>query len=180
MQKTGRTGCRWCFWLCALCTAKNWRIICYDSVWHEFAASQPVLPDGQRMADWSPSRTATTSTTSGVFISMCPHVSRLTKKCMSSSSCVWLNCKIIFFSKQVHVNKHLPTFSHVMMSNEYKKHSLDAWPGPSEILRRGPKTYTIDWKGKPYTDQHWPLTARLHVVRLLLVLPWCFSLYKSQ
>jgi len=39
-----------------------------------------------------------------------------------------------------------------MMSNEHRKHSLDApWTGPWKALRRGPKTYTIDWKGKAYT-----------------------------
>jgi len=54
--------------------------------------------------------------------------------------------------QKVHVNKHLLTCSHVMMSNEHKKHSLDAhWTGPWKVLRRGPKTYTIDWKGKAYT-----------------------------
>jgi len=35
-----------------------------------------------------------------------------------------------------------------MMSNGHKKHSLDA---PWKVLRHGPKTYTIDWKGKAYT-----------------------------
>ena len=54
--------------------------------------------------------------------------------------------------QKVHVDKRLLTCSHVMMSNEHKKHSLDTpWPGPREVLRRGPKTYTIDWKGKAYT-----------------------------
>ena len=38
------------------------------------------------------------------------------------------------------------------MSNDHKKHSLDApWIGPWKVLRRGPKTYTIDWKCKAYT-----------------------------
>jgi len=51
----------------------------------------------------------------------------------------------------VYVNKRLLTCSHVMMSNEYKKHSLDApWTGPWKVLRRSSKTYTIDWKGKAY------------------------------
>ena len=27
------------------------RVICYDVVWHEFAATKPVLSDGHRMAD---------------------------------------------------------------------------------------------------------------------------------
>ena len=54
--------------------------------------------------------------------------------------------------QKVHVNKRLLTCSHVMMSNDHKKHSLDApWIGPWKVLRRGPKTYTIDWKGKAYT-----------------------------
>ena len=36
-----------------------------------------------------------------------------------------------------------------MMSNE---HNLDApWTAPWNVLRRGPKTYRIDWKGKSYT-----------------------------
>ena len=39
-----------------------------------------------------------------------------------------------------------------MLSNVHKHHSLDApWTGPWKVLRRGPKTYTIDWKGKAYT-----------------------------
>ena len=39
-----------------------------------------------------------------------------------------------------------------MLSHEHKRHSLDApWTGPWKVLRRGPKTYTIDWKGKAYT-----------------------------
>jgi len=38
------------------------------------------------------------------------------------------------------------------MSNEHKKHSLGAVStGPWKVFRRGPKTYTIDWKGKTYT-----------------------------
>jgi len=38
-----------------------------------------------------------------------------------------------------------------MLSNEHKRHSLDAtWTGPWKVLRRGSKTYTIDWKGKAY------------------------------
>jgi len=42
--------------------------------------------------------------------------------------------------------------SHVMLSNEHKRHFLDApWTGLWNVLRRGPKTYTIDWKGKAYT-----------------------------
>ena len=54
--------------------------------------------------------------------------------------------------QKVHVNKRLLTCSHVMMSNEHRKHSLGApWTGPWKVLRRGPKTYTIDWKGKAYT-----------------------------
>ena len=48
------------------------RIICYDSVWHEFSASQPVLTDGPRMAGWSLSRTPRTSRTSGI-LSVCAH-----------------------------------------------------------------------------------------------------------
>jgi len=44
------------------------------------------------------------------------------------------------------------TSAHVMMSNGHKKHSLDApCTGPWKVLRLGPKTYTIDWKGKAYT-----------------------------
>ena len=50
------------------------------------------------------------------------------------------------------MNRRLLSCSHVMLSNEHKRHSLDApWTGPSKVLRRGPKTYTIDWKGKVYT-----------------------------
>jgi len=50
------------------------------------------------------------------------------------------------------MNRCLLTCSHVMLSNEHKRHSLDApWTGPWKIFRRGPKTYTIDWKGKAYT-----------------------------
>jgi len=52
---------------------RNRRVICYDVVWHEFAATKLVLPNGHRMADWSPSRTATTSTTSGI-LSVCDHM----------------------------------------------------------------------------------------------------------
>jgi len=47
------------------------------------------------------------------------------------------------------MNRRLLTCSHVMLSNEHKRHSLDApWTGPWKVLRRGPKTYTINWKGK--------------------------------
>ena len=50
------------------------------------------------------------------------------------------------------MNRRLLTCSHVMLSNEHKRHSLDApWTGPWKVLRRGPKTNTIDWKGKAYT-----------------------------
>jgi len=38
------------------------------------------------------------------------------------------------------------------LSNEHKRHFLDApWTGLWNVLRRGPKTYPIDWKGKGYT-----------------------------
>ena len=54
-------------------------------------------------------------------------------------------------NQKVHMNRRLLTCSHVMLSNEHKRHSLDApWTGPWKVLRRGPKTYTIDWKGKAY------------------------------
>jgi len=50
------------------------------------------------------------------------------------------------------MNRRLLTCSHVMLSNEHKRHSLDApWTGPWNVLRRGPKTYAIDWKGKACT-----------------------------
>jgi len=50
------------------------------------------------------------------------------------------------------MNRCLLTCSHVMLSNEHKRHSLDApWTGPWKVLRWGPETYTIDWKGKAYT-----------------------------
>ena len=50
------------------------------------------------------------------------------------------------------MNRRLLTCSHVMLSNEHKRHSLDApWPAPWKVLRRDPKTCTIDWKGKAYT-----------------------------
>ena len=55
-------------------------------------------------------------------------------------------------NQKVHINRCLLMCSHVMLSNEHKRHSLDApWTGPWKFLRRGPKTYTIDWKGKAYT-----------------------------
>jgi len=50
------------------------------------------------------------------------------------------------------MNRRLLTCSHVMLSNEHKRHSLDApWTGPWKVLRRAPITYTTDWKGKAYT-----------------------------
>jgi len=55
-------------------------------------------------------------------------------------------------NQKVHMNRRLLTCSHVMLSNEHKRHSLDApWTGPWKVLRRGPKTCTIDWQGKAYT-----------------------------
>ena len=55
-------------------------------------------------------------------------------------------------NQKVHMNRRLLTCSHVMLSNERKRHSLDApWTGAWKVLRRDPKTYTIDWKGKAYT-----------------------------
>ena len=55
-------------------------------------------------------------------------------------------------NQKVHMNRRLLTCSHVMLFNEHKRHSLDApWTGPWKVLHRGPKTYTIDWKGKAYT-----------------------------
>jgi len=98
---------------------------------YDFAASQPVLPDGQRMAD-DPQ----------------PALQRHQQRVASYQ---YVPTRFPAHQK-VHVNKHLPTCSHVMMSNKQKKHSLDApWTGPWKVLRRGPKTYTIDWKGKAYT-----------------------------
>jgi len=55
-------------------------------------------------------------------------------------------------NQMAHMNLPLLTCSHVMLSNERKPHYLDApWTGPWKVLRRGPKTCTIDWKGKVYT-----------------------------
>ena len=55
-------------------------------------------------------------------------------------------------NQKVHMNHRLLTCSHVMLSNEHKRHSLNApWTGPLKVFLRGPKTYTIDWKGKAYT-----------------------------
>ena len=50
------------------------------------------------------------------------------------------------------MNRRLLTCSHVMLSNEHKRHFIDApWTGHWNVLRRGPKTSPIDWKGKTYT-----------------------------
>jgi len=97
------------------------RIICYEVVWHEFAASQPVLPDAQRMADWSQAalqRQQRVASYQYVPTSFPAH-------------------------QNVHVNKRLLACPHVMMSNEHKKHSLDTpWTGPYTIDWKG-KVYTV-------------------------------------
>jgi len=61
-------------------------------------------------------------------------------------------CKPCLSNQKLYMNRRLLMCSHVMLSNEHKRHSLDApRTGPWKVLRRGPKTYTIDWKGKAYT-----------------------------
>ena len=86
---------------------------------YDFAASQPVLPDGQRMAD-DPQ----------------PALQRHQQRVASYQ---YVPTRFPAHQK-VHVNKRLFTCSHVMISNEHKKHSLDApWTGPLESLAPWPQ-----------------------------------------
>ena len=92
------------------------RIICYDSVWHEFATSYPTANEWQTD----------------------PQAALRHQHRVASYQYVPTHFPA---NQKVHVNKRLLTCSHVMMSNEHKKHSLDAsWTGPWKVLRRGPKT----------------------------------------
>jgi len=132
---------------------------CYEVVGHEFAASQPVLPTAN---EWQTDHQAAPQR----------HQQRV-------ASYQYVRTRFSAHQK-VHVNKRLLTCCHVMMSNEHKKHSLDApWTSLWKIVRRGPITYTVDWKGKAYTvgiDRLQPT----YVIRLSPVLPWCLSFCKHQ
>ena len=66
------------------------------------------------------------------LISMCPHVSQLTKKYMSTNVC----SRVLTWWFLTNT-KSIP-WTHL---------GLVLW----KVLRRGPKSYIIDWKGKAYT-----------------------------